>query len=129
MIQDGILWPVLQRLMLHWLAYEIDAKRVEAVDGWWDVGFRRPRDLSIDLGRDTKAILEEVRTMNMSIDEYFALYGQTPEEEFQKGADSLGITYDQYRRLWILQNLGSEALAMLDGTQSALPAKDLQETA
>lgn len=129
MIQDAILWPVLERLMLHWLAYEITAGRVEAVDGWYDVGFRRPRDLSIDLGRDTKAILEEVRTMNMSIDEYFALYGQTPEEEFQKGADSLGITYDQYRRLWIMQNLGAEALAMLDGTKAALPAKDLQQTA
>jgi len=126
MIQDAILWPVVQRLMLHWLAYEIDAKRIEAVDGWWDVGFRRPRDLSIDLGRDTKAILDEVRTMNMSIDEYFALYGQTAEEEFTKGADSLGITHDQYRRLWILQNLGSEALAMLDGTPAAPDAKVLQ---
>jgi capsid protein len=129
MIQDGILWPVLQRLMLHWMSYQITAGKLDAVDGWWDVGFRRPRDLSIDLGRDTKAILEEVRTMNMSIDEYFALYGQTPEEEFQKGADSLGVTYDQYRRLWILQNLGEKALAMLDGTQTPLPSENLQQTA
>ncbi len=112
-IQDTIVWPVLKRAMLHWLAYRIASGETAAVDNWWNVGFRRPRDLSIDLGRDTKAIADEVSKALMGPEEYYALYGQTASEEFAKGAAVLGLSADQYRRLWMLQNYGAEAMAML----------------
>jgi hypothetical protein len=69
--------------------------------------------MSIDLGRDTKALLDEVGRLLMSPDEYFALYSQTPAEEFAKGAAALQITPDEYRKLFILKNYGTDAAAML----------------
>jgi len=123
-IQDTIAWPVYRRAMLHWLAWAIDTKQLAAVDNWWAVGYRKPRDMSIDLGRDTKALLDEVGRLLMSPDEYFALYSQTPAEEFAKGGNALGITPEQYRNLFILKNYGPEGAQML-----GLIAKDLQKPA
>jgi capsid protein len=123
-IQDTIAWPVFRRAMLHWLAWAIETGLVPAVDNWWAVGYRKPRDMSIDLGRDTRAILDEVGRLLMSPDEYFALYSQTPAEEFAKGAAALNNTPDEYRKLFILKNYGPESAAML-----GLTANNLQQNA
>jgi len=112
-IQDTIAWPVYRRAMLHWLAWAIETKLIPSAENWWAVGYRKPRDMSIDLGRDTRAILDEVGRLLMSPDEYFALYSQTPAEEFAKGAAALQITPDEYRKLFILKNYGPDAALML----------------
>ena len=119
-IQDTIAWPVYRRAMLHWLAWAIETKQLEPVDNWWSVTYRKPRDMSIDLGRDTRALLDEVGRLLMSPDEYFALYSQTPEEEFAKGAAALKITPDEYRKLFILKNYGPEALTVLEPNANSL---------
>lgn len=123
-IQDTIAWPVYRRAMLHWLAWAIESGKLDAVENWWAVSYRKPRDMSIDLGRDTRVILDELGRLAMSPDEYFALYSQTPDEEFAKGAAALGITKEEYRTMFIIKNYGIECAQFL-----GLIAKNMQEPA
>jgi len=117
-VQDTMAGPVYRRAMLHWLAWAIAEKRITAVSDWYKVSYRKPRDMSIDLGRDTKALMDETGRLLMGPDEYFALYGQTAAEEFAKGAATLGMPVEDYKRLWIEKNYGSGTLALMSGFEA-----------
>ena len=121
-IQRKRLDPLLIRTAQQWLAWRISTGQTPAVDNWWKVSFRYPRAATIDMGRDTTSDALELSKGMQSIPEYFARYQQDWRVEFTKNAEALGISFDQYRRLWIAQHFGEEALTRLD----AVVAKPLQ---
>lgn len=112
-IQRNKLDIMLKRAAVHWLAWRVKTQQIKAVDSWWKVSFRYPRAATIDMGRDTTSDALEISKGMQSIPEYFARYQQDWRVEFQKNADALGITFDEYRRVWVLQNFGPEAFAKM----------------
>ena len=65
-LQDWIINQFCRRFWKYWVWSEIQAGRLPLRDDWWRVDFIPPARATVDFGRDTKALIEIVRTGAMS---------------------------------------------------------------
>jgi lambda repressor-like predicted transcriptional regulator len=81
-LQDMLIEQFCRRFWVFWLWQEIKAGRLENPgNDWWRHEWMRPRDPTMDFGRDTKALLEICREGGMSMRRFSEMHGWDEETE------------------------------------------------
>jgi capsid protein len=80
-LQDWLINSFCRRFYKYWVWSEIRAGRLPMIDDWWKVEFITPARITVDYGRDTKAMLEIVRTGAMSGRRFSEMHGMDEEQE------------------------------------------------
>jgi len=80
-LQEWLINQFCRRFWKYWVWSEIQAGRLPLRDDWWRVDFITPSKTTVDFGRDTKAILEVVRTGAMSTRRFAEMHGLDEEAE------------------------------------------------
>lgn len=80
-LQEWLINQFCRRFWKYWVWSEIQAGRLPLRDDWWRVDFIPPARATVDFGRDTKALLEIVRTGAMSTRRFAEMHGLDEEAE------------------------------------------------
>ena len=80
-LQDWLINSFCRRFWKYWVWQEIQAGRLPLRDDWFRCDFIPPARATVDFGRDTKALLEIVRTGAMSTRRFAEMHGLDEEAE------------------------------------------------
>jgi lambda family phage portal protein len=80
-LQEWLINQFCRRFWKYWVWSEIQAGRLPLREDWWRVDFIPPARATVDFGRDTKALLEIVRTGAMSTRRFAEMHGLDEEAE------------------------------------------------
>jgi len=80
-LQEWLINQFCRRFWKYWVWCEIQAGRLPMIEDWWRVDFTTPARITVDYGRDTKAMLDVVRTGAMSGRRFAEMHGMDEEQE------------------------------------------------
>lgn len=80
-LQEWLINQFCRRFWKYWIWHEIEAGRLPFREDWWRVDFIPPARATVDFGRDTKALLEIVRSGAMSTRRFAEMHGWDEEAE------------------------------------------------
>ena len=99
-IIDGLVRPATQ----YFIADRITVGILPAQDGWEKMAFSQPRRLSIDVGRDTQAMIREIEVGTRNIQDVIEEGGDDAEAQIisrldfkawcKREAEARGLTYE-----------------------------------